>query len=113
MRRFTDAGQPVALVRVDPQLHESGRTAVQAKMSTRGAPSLRQAVWHAALTACRLDPMVQAIYGRPRQRGKHHLVALSHVANTLTHVSYAVPKGQRPYDPHDHVRVHTDRAELT
>jgi transposase len=102
IRRFTDSDQLVALVGVDPQLHESGQTAGQAKMSKRGSPYLRRAVWHAALTACRLDPMLQAIYDRQRQRGKHHLVALSHVANKLTRGIYAVLKGQRPYHPHYH-----------
>jgi transposase len=77
-------------------------------MSKRGSPYLRRAVWHAALTACRLDPMFQAIYDRQRQRGKHHLVALSHVANKLTHVSYAVLKGQRSYAPHYPIRPSAD-----
>ena len=39
--------------------------------------------------------MFQAIYERQRQRGKHHLVALSHVANKLMRVVYAVLKEQR------------------
>jgi hypothetical protein len=43
--------------------------------------------------------MFHTIYERQRQRGKHHLVALSHVANKLARVIYSVLKGQRPYDP--------------
>jgi transposase len=97
--RFTDSDQLVALVGVDPQLHQSGQTAGQTKMSKRGSPYLRRAIWHAALTACRLDPMFQAIYERQRKRGKHHLVALSHVANKLTRVIYSVLKGKRSYVP--------------
>lgn len=100
IQRFTNSEQLVALVGVDPQLHQSGQTAGQIKMSKRGSPYLRQAIWHAALTASRLDPMFRAIYERQRPRGKHHLVALSHVANKLTRVVYAVLKGQRPYEPH-------------
>jgi transposase len=100
IQRFTDSDQLVALAGVDPQLHESGQIAGQAQMSMRGSPYLRRAVWHAALTACRFDPMFQAIYDRQRQRGKHHLVALSHVANKLMRVIYAVLKGRRPYYPH-------------
>jgi transposase len=107
IQRFTDSDQLVALAGVDPQLHESGQTTGQTKMSKRGSPFLRRAVWHAALTACRLDPMFQAIYNRQRQRGKHHLVALSHVANKLMRVIYAVLKGQRPYAPHYPVRATT------
>jgi transposase len=98
IQRFSDSDQLVALVGVDPQLHQSGQSAGQTKMSKRGSPYLRQAVWHAALTASRLDPMFRAIYERQRQRGKHHLVALSHVANKLTRVIYSVLRGQRPYE---------------
>jgi transposase len=101
--RFTDSDPLVALAGVAPQRHESGQTAGQAKMSKRGAPYLRRAVWHAALTACRFDPMFQAIDDRQRKRGKPHLVALSHVANKLMRVIDAVLKGQRPYDPQAHV----------
>jgi transposase len=99
MGRFTDSDQLVALVGVDPQLHQSGQMAGQTKMSKQGSPYLRRAIWHAALTAARLDPMFKAIYERQRKRGKHHLVALSHVANKLTRVIYSVLKGQRAYVP--------------
>lgn len=49
--------------------------------------------------------MFRAVYDRQRQRGKHHLVSLSHVANKLMRVVYAVLKGQRPYDPSYHVQA--------
>jgi transposase len=108
IRRCTDSDQLVALVGVDPPRHESGQTAGQAKLSTRGSPYLRRALWHSALTACRRDSMVQAIDDRPRQRGKHHLVALSQVANKLTRLIYAVLTGQRPYVPHYPIKATTD-----
>lgn len=99
IRRFTDSDQVVALVGVDPQLHQSGQSAGQTTMSKRGSPYLRRAVWHASLSAARCDPMFHTIYERQRKRGKHHLVALSHVANKLARVIYSVLKGQRPYKP--------------
>lgn len=99
IRRFTDSDQVVALVGVDPQLHQSGQSAGQTTMSKRGSPYLRRAIWHASLSAARCDPMFHAIYERQRQRGKHHLVALSHVANKLARVIYSVLKGRRPYNP--------------
>jgi transposase len=95
IRRFNDSDQLVALVGIDPQLHQSGQQAGQTKMSKRRAPSLRRAIWHAALTASRLEPMFQAIYAWQRTPGKQHLVALSPVANKLTRVVYAWLKEQR------------------
>lgn len=38
IQRFTDSDQVVALVGVDPQLHQSGQSAGQTKMSKRGSP---------------------------------------------------------------------------
>jgi transposase len=64
IQRFTDSDQVVALVGVDPQLQPSGQSAGQAKMSKRGSPYLRRAIWHAALSAARCDPMFRAIYER-------------------------------------------------
>ena len=95
IRRFTAAEPLVALVGGDPQRHESGHTAGQAKMCTRGSPYRWRAVWPAALAAWRLDPMCQALY--ECQRGKQHRAARSHVAKKLTRVIYAVLRGQRPY----------------
>jgi hypothetical protein len=43
--------------------------------------------------------MFQGINDHQRQRGKHQLIALSHVTNKLTRVIYAVLKGQRSYAP--------------
>jgi transposase len=100
LRRCTDSAQLVALVGVAPQLHEPGQTAGQAQMRKRGSPSLRRAIWHAALTACRLAPMCRGLDARQRQRGQHHLVALSPVANKLTCVISSVLKGQRPSEPY-------------
>jgi hypothetical protein len=74
-------------------------------MSQRGSPSLRRAVWQAALTTCRFDPMGQALDDRQRKRGQPLRVARSHGATTLRRVIDAVRKGQRPYDPYEHVRA--------
>jgi transposase len=97
--RFPDSDQLVARVGVDPQRHQAGQTAGQTKMCKRGSPYRRRAIWHAALTASRLDPLFQALYDRQRKRGTHHLVALSHVANKLTCVISSGLKGQRAYVP--------------
>jgi len=105
IQRFTDSDQLVAWAGVAPQLHESGHTAGQTKMSKRGSPYLRRAVWQAALTAGRFDPMFRAIYDRQRQRGTHHLVALSPAANQRMRVISAVLKGQRPYEPNYYLQT--------
>ena len=44
-------------------------------------------------------PLFEDVYNRQRERGKHHLVALSHVANKMLHVVFSVLKNNRPYTP--------------
>ena len=39
------------------------------------------------------------VYQRHIDRGKHHLVALTHVANKMLHIVFSVLKNNRPYTP--------------
>jgi transposase len=93
--------QVVALAGLDPRLRQSGKFAGQAKMSKRGSAYLRQALMLAAFGAVfnAKDPMFAAVYERQRGRGKHHWVALSHVANKMARVVYAVLSQNRAYEP--------------
>jgi transposase len=91
----------VAAAGIDPKLRDSGAWAGKAKMSKRGSKYLRTAILQAAQTAvcCLHDPMLTAVYDRQVARGKHHHVALSHVAHKILHVIFSVLKNERPYTP--------------
>jgi len=91
----------VAAAGIDVRLRESGENSGKGKMSKRGSKYLRTAVIQAADTAVFLakDPLFSAVYQRQRNRGKHHKVALSHVANKMLHVVFSVLKNQKPYKP--------------
>ena len=45
------------------------------------------------------DPLFSEAYKRQKDRGKHHMVALTHVANKMLHVIFSVLKNDRPYTP--------------
>jgi hypothetical protein len=51
----------------------------------------------AAQSAARTDPQCRAIYDAQRARGKHHTVAVSHVAHQLLHIAYSVLLHEQPY----------------
>jgi transposase len=91
------ADKLVAAVGLDAQVRESGRWIGQARMSKRGNRYMRRVVMLAAHAASRTDPQCQAIYAAQRARGKHHTVALSHVAHQLLHIAYSVLLHDRPY----------------
>jgi hypothetical protein len=66
-------------------------------MSKRGNRDVRRAVMLAAQSAARADPQCRAIYDAQRARGKHHTVAVSHVAHQLLHIAYSVLLHEQPY----------------
>jgi len=91
----------VAAAGLDVRLRDSGEFAGKGKMSKRGSRYLRTAVIQAAGAAvfAAHDPMFTEVYDRQRGRGKHHTVALSHVAHKMLHVIFSVLKNRKPYTP--------------
>ena len=91
----------VAIAGIDVRQTDSGDRTGHGKMSKRGSRYLRTAVMQAAEVAVfkSHDPLFTQVYERHMERGKHHLVALSHVANKMLHVIFSVLKNNRPYTP--------------
>ena len=91
----------VATAGVDVRLTESGDKKGSGKRSKRGSRYLRTAVMQAAEIAVfrSHDPLFSEVYKRQKDRGKHHMVALTHVANKMLHVIFSVLKNDRPYTP--------------
>jgi transposase len=92
------ADKLVAAVGLDAQLRQSGRWAGQARMSKRGNRYVRRAVMLAARSAALTDPQCRAMCAAHRAKGKHYLVALSHVAHQLLHIAYSVLLHETPYE---------------
>ncbi len=91
------ADKLVAAVGLDAQVKQSGRWMGQVRMSKRGNRYVRRVLMLAAHNAARTDAQCRAIYATQRGRGKHHTVALSHVAHQLLHIAYSVLLHARPY----------------
>jgi transposase len=91
------ADKLVAAVGLDAQVRQSGRWVGRVRMSKRGNRYVRRAVMLDAQTASRTDAQCQAIYAAQRAKGKHHTVAVSHVAHQLLHIAYSVLLHARPY----------------
>jgi transposase len=91
------ADKLVAAVGLDAQVKQSGRWVGQVRMSKRGNRYVRRAIMLAAQSAARTDPQCQAIYAAQRAKGKHHTVAVSHVAHQLLHIAYSVLLHAQPY----------------
>jgi transposase len=98
--RFKDASKLVAFAGIDPTVKQSGEfIGTQNKMSKRGSPYLRRAIWLAAHSASLSDPVLSAYYNKKREEGKHHFTAIGAVARKLLYIVHAVLKSNKPYTP--------------
>lgn len=99
--RFEKPSQLVAYAGLDVSVNESGEyTGTKGKISKRGSPYLRRAIWQAATVASSYDPALKQYYQSLRQRGKPHLVAVGAVARKMTNIIFAILRDNKPYEPH-------------
>lgn len=96
--RFTSPSKLVAYAGIDASIHQSGNyQSTNNKMSKRGSPYLRTALFRAALIASTRDPVFKAYYQKKRSEGKHHLTCIGAVARKLCYTIHAVLKNNCAY----------------
>lgn len=99
IRRFSSARKLVAYAGIDATTKQSGQfTGTRNRMSKRGSPELRRALWLAATTARRSNPEFAAYYAAKRCEGKHHMVAMGAIARRLVHLIYSVWSQERTFE---------------
>lgn len=100
INRFDEPGKLVAFAGLDATVKQSGEfTGTRSRLSKRGSPYLRRAIWLAASRAAFCDPILSEYYRSLRARGKHHLTAVSAVARKMCNIIFAILKENRPYEP--------------
>lgn len=98
INRFSNPSKIVAFAGIDASVSQSGNfQSTSSKMSKRGSPYLRKALFQAALVASNCDPVFSAYYSKKRSEGKHHLTAVGAVARKLCYTIYAILKSNQPY----------------
>jgi transposase len=97
IHRFSNPSKLVAFSGIDASVIQSGESSGTYKMSKRGSPYLRKALFQAALVASNHDPVFKAYYRRKRAEGKHHLTAIGAVARKLCYTIHAILKNNTPY----------------
>ena len=97
--RFSNTSKLVAYARLDAEISQSGEyESTNNKMSKRGAPYLRKALFQSTFVAAFHDPVFSAYYQQKRAEGKHHKVAIGAVARKLCHTIHAFQKNNTPYE---------------
>jgi transposase len=98
VNRFPELEQLVAYAGIDPTVHESGQFgATRTRMSKRGSPYLRRALWLAASVARQHDPELKNYYQKKKLEGKHHNTVIGALCRKLLARIYVILKEERPY----------------
>ena len=101
IRRFASPSKLVAYAGIDASVAQSGEfEATHNRMSKRGSPHLRRALFVASNVAIRFDPELGAFYQRKRNEGKHHSTCLGAVSRKLCYIIHAILTQNRPYVKH-------------
>lgn len=98
IKRFPSARQLKAYAGIDPRVIQSGKKDRRGKMTKRGNPFLRQALFLAAFVASNHDPQLQEYYQKKRAEGKSHIHAVCTVARKLCERIYATVTQDRLYE---------------
>jgi transposase len=100
IQRFETLKQLVAYAGIDPAVYQSGQfEAKQTRMSKRGSPYLRHALWMAATVARLHDPELKAYYHKRRGEGKAYGTVIGAICRKLLARIFVILRDQRPYQP--------------
>jgi transposase len=98
LNRFKTVAQIVAYAGLDPKVIQSGgKPAHYGKLSKRGSPILRHALFFAAFGAFSRDPFAHH-YRRYRERGLAHTEALCIIARKILRIAFALLKKRTEFN---------------
>ena len=81
INNFDKPSKLIAFAGVDPSENQSGnKLSTNNKLSKRGSPYLRHAIYTASLVAISNEPKLRSYYDKKINEGKHHFVALAGIS---------------------------------
>jgi transposase len=101
INRFGNGKALVAYAGLDPRVRQSGTSLTRnTKLTKRGSPHLRHALFLAAAIGQRHDPELRAYYARKKQEGVAFTAITVANARRMAHRVYAILKRRTPYERH-------------
>ena len=98
--KFESVPKLVAYAGLYPKNRQSGESInSKGRLSKRGSPYLRRAIWLSAFVSSSKDPAIRQFYERKRSEGKNHLNTMGHVCHKLISIIFAVLRDNKPYEP--------------
>ncbi|MGW1456493.1 IS110 family transposase [Salegentibacter agarivorans] len=99
IKRFESAKQLCSFFGVHPTFKQSGDGTWGSRMSKKGRPDIRAALYMSCLSAIRTDENTKQLYARFRTKGMNHYQAMGVVMHKRLRIIYGVLKKQTHYDP--------------
>ena len=99
VENFQTPNQMLAYAGLDPSRNESGEHAYKGHMVKHGSSHLRYVLLNCAERVIIHDSIFYEYYRKKREEGKHHRVALTHVARKLIRIIFFLEKNDTDYDP--------------
>lgn len=99
VENFQTPNQMLAYAGLDPSRNESGEHAYKGHMVKHGSSHLRYVLLNCAEMVIIHDSIFYEYYRKKREEGKHHRVALTHVARKLIRIIFFLEKNDTDYDP--------------
>lgn len=97
---FASSDALYAFTGLDPRVYESGKyKAANVRISKKGSPYLRNALYIASECVIRFEPTFMEYYAKKASEGKSFRVVLGHVAKKLVRILYAMMKRNLEYAP--------------
>ena len=98
IRRFSSSRKLIAYAGLDPSISQSGKMeGTGGRISKRGSPLLRHALYLAANVARQCDNSFKEYYEKKIARGKHFQAAVTATAGKMLRVVYYVLKEDKEY----------------
>ena len=86
--RFESPNKLLAYAGLDPRIYQSGTLLSKGKMNKKGSVVLRRVLMNSSEYIVINNPVFYDYYKKKKDEGKHHRVALSHVARKLVRIIY-------------------------
>ncbi len=106
IKRFKTSSQLVSFAGINPTVRQSGQfTGTKNKMSKKGSPYLRLALWQSSITSVRFNPVLKKYYQQKVKEGKSHMAVIGAVSRKLTGIVFALMRDNKPFVQKDQTSV--------
>ncbi len=96
--RFDRSSEMVSYAGLDSSISQSGTSESVGKLVKRGSKYLRATLINVCMTVMIRVPIFYAYYNKKKQEGKHHRVAMTHLAKKLIRIIFHLEKNKVPFD---------------